>query len=361
MSASSAWQAAVTIRYAAVEIEFTFSQPLVGRVAILGRSGSGKSSVLRALCGLERPARGRIVCGEDVIFDSDRGLDRPPPERQIGYLPQATALLPDRSIEANLQLAALALPANARRSAIAAVVEAFGISPLLKKFPTSISGGQLQRSALAQVLVRSPRLLLLDEPLQSLDRLTADTTRWQLRQYLRQVDCPVIVVSHDRLDALMLCDRTILMEQGRVIQDGPTLNVFDHPASSSAAQLLGIDNILPGKVLPRESDREVAPVQVAADFTLASLSRCDSPEVFVCFKADDVLLSRQRIEGSVQNRFEAIVAEISPDLEGFQVRLDGPIALRSRVSRAAIEDLGLAPGQHVHVAIKAAAIKLLPR
>ena len=203
----------------------------------LGSSGSGKTTVLRCLAGLEHPQRGHVRFGDCVWLDAARGTDLPPARRDIGVLFQDYALFPHLTVAQNIAFAAPSLHARAQR--VGELLDTFRLQGLEDRLPRELSGGQQQRVALARAVFRRPSLLLLDEPLSALDRPTGDELREELRSLIRSLAIPTYIVSHDRVDALMLADRTVVIDAGRIIQSGTTEEVFDRPASPIAARLLG--------------------------------------------------------------------------------------------------------------------------
>jgi molybdate transport system ATP-binding protein len=212
-------------------------QPRV--TVFLGSSGSGKTTILRCLAGLERPQRGRIRFGVRTWFDASQGIHLPPDRRDIGFLFQDYALFPHMSVERNIAFAGLGSGREAVSHRVAELLEAFRLRGLERRLPRQLSGGQQQRVALARAVFRRPKLLLLDEPLSALDRATADEVREELRALIRHLAIPTYVVSHDRTDALALADRMVVIDDGRIIQSGTTQEVFDAPQTPAAARLVG--------------------------------------------------------------------------------------------------------------------------
>ena len=180
----------------------------------LGPSGSGKTTVLRCLAGLERPQRGHVRFGDRVWFDAARGVDLAPDRRDIGVLFQDYALFPHLIVEQNVAFAARGLTRSAAALRVAELLGAFQLRGLERRLPRQLSGGQQQRVALARAVFRRPRLLLLDEPLSALDRPTGDEMREELRALIHFLAIPAYIVSHDRVDALALADRTVLLDEG---------------------------------------------------------------------------------------------------------------------------------------------------
>jgi molybdate transport system ATP-binding protein len=211
--------------------------PLV--TVFLGSSGSGKSTILRCLAGLERPHGGHIRFGERTWFDASQGIQLPPDRRDIGFLFQDYALFPHMTVERNIAFAGLGSGHETMRPRVAELLEAFRLRGLERRLPRQLSGGQQQRVALARAVFRRPKLLLLDEPLSALDRATADEVREELRALIRHLAIPAYVVSHDRTDALALADRMVVIDEGRIIQSGTTQEVFNAPQTAAAARLVG--------------------------------------------------------------------------------------------------------------------------
>jgi ABC-type sulfate/molybdate transport systems ATPase subunit len=205
----------------------------------LGSSGSGKTTILRCLAGLERPHRGHIRFGDRPWFDASQGIQLPPDRRDIGFLFQDYALFPHMTVERNIAFAGLGAARDAVMARVAELLDAFRLRGLERRLPRQLSGGQQQRVALARAVFRRPRLLLLDEPLSALDRATADEVREELRALIRALAIPAYIVSHDRADALALADRMFVIDGGRIIQSGATREVFDAPQTPAAARLVG--------------------------------------------------------------------------------------------------------------------------
>jgi ABC-type sulfate/molybdate transport systems ATPase subunit len=211
-----------TIAYAnGVRIEYESSTPLTAKsTCILGASGSGKSSFLRCLAGVQTPNRGTIAFDDQVWFDSSTKVNLAPQSRSIAYLQQGQPLFPHRDVRGNLELAAKALAIADRSNSIQRTIDRFEIGPLLSHHVHELSGGQRQRVALAQSLIRNPKLVLLDEPFQSLDTHLQAETRAQLKEHLRDIECQVIFVTHNAADAKALADEVIVLAESKMFYHG---------------------------------------------------------------------------------------------------------------------------------------------
>ena len=357
-----------------LDVDFTFRYPGSGatveaawqdpvgdpRITVfLGSSGSGKTTILRCLAGLERPQRGHIGLGDRAWFDAARGIHLAPDLRDIGFLFQDYALFPHMTVEGNVAFAA----GGAGRAAagrVAELLEAFGLSGLERRLPRQLSGGQQQRVALARAVFRRPKLLLLDEPLSALDRATADEVREELRTLVRTLAIPAYVVSHDRADALTLADRTVLVDGGRIIQAGATQEVFDAPKSAAAARLVGIDTILVGRIASVEDG--LARVVVGTQEIRAAAPAAAGHDAALCIRAEDVTLSlHEATDVSTVNRWRALVCTYTHEGPFVRVGLDCGFHLSALVTRDAWQRLALAPGGAAWAMVKATSIQALAR
>jgi ABC-type sulfate/molybdate transport systems ATPase subunit len=200
-------------------------------VAIVGPSGAGKSTVLRAVAGLLRPESGRVALDDDVWFDSQTHVDRAPEDRSVGMVFQQYALFPHLSVQKNVEFG------GKERSA--ELLERFGIAHLARARPPQLSGGERQRVVLARALARSPKVLLLDEPLSALDPQTRDVVRAELVGHLERLALPTLLVSHDVADAVALADRVGVIRDGRIIQLGTPAELAAAPADEFVARVFG--------------------------------------------------------------------------------------------------------------------------
>ena len=223
-------------------LDVQLSLPPQGITVLLGASGSGKSSILRSIAGLERPHQGRISLGDESWLDTDVDQFIPPQLRQVGYMFQNYALFPHMTVTQNI---AYGLNAADAPEVVAQWLERIRMQEFAHSYPHQLSGGQQQRVALARALAIRPRLLLLDEPFSSLDQTCRQRLREKLLALTRNLECPVIMVSHDVDEARYLADHIGVLAEGRVIRFGPAAEVFAHPQHQAAARVLGWNNMLP--------------------------------------------------------------------------------------------------------------------
>jgi molybdate transport system ATP-binding protein len=317
---------------------------------LFGPSGCGKTTVLRCLAGLERPAEGWIRFGEETWFDAATGVHLPPQRRGVGFLFQDYALFPHLTVAGNVGYALNG--AADRRRQVTDLLAAFGLSELGDRYPSQLSGGQQQRVAVARALARRPRLLLLDEPLSALDGPTADELRPTLRRLLAGFGVPVVLVTHDRTEAMSLADHLVVMNRGRSIQRGPV--------DEAAARIVGTETVQPGCVVGIADG--LATVEVGRARLSAVAATDSGREVFVCIRGEDVALQRGPAgEISPRNRLDAVVEMLTPDGPLVRVNLDCGFPLVALVTRPAASDLGLSPGERLTAVVKAPAVHLIPR
>ncbi|HEY0419854.1 MAG TPA: ABC transporter ATP-binding protein [Acetobacteraceae bacterium] len=219
-------------------------------VALLGPSGCGKTTLLRSVAGLERPERGRIEIGGAVVMDAAAGLWVPPERRGIGFVFQSYALWPHRTVFENvsfgLRLRDVSKADTERR--VSDTLSRLGLGHLRDRYPDQLSGGQQQRVAICRALVYEPQVLLLDEPLSNLDAKLREEARFWIRQLILDLGICAVIVTHDQGEALSVADRVLLMRAGLVVQDGTPAQLYEEPADLWAAEFLGTNIVVQGKL-----------------------------------------------------------------------------------------------------------------
>ena len=193
---------------------------------LFGPSGCGKTTILRCLAGLERPGSGHIEFAGETWFDAEKGVCLAPQQRDIGFLFQEYALFPHLNVAENIGYSLINVSAAERRRCVEEMLQRFDLSGLGARYPRQISGGQQQRVALARSLARRPKLLLLDEPVSALDSDLREQVRKELRQQLAGFKVPVVLVTHDRQEAMSLADQVIILSQGRILRAGSPATVL---------------------------------------------------------------------------------------------------------------------------------------
>ncbi len=326
-----------------------------GRVlALLGPNGAGKSTALRALAGLTALDAGRIVLDDRVLDDPAAGMLLPPAHRGVGVVFQDYLLVPHLSALDNVAFG-LRAGGAARRSARQTALgwlERVGLSELAAAKPAALSGGQAQRVALARALAPAPRLLLLDEPLAALDASTTMAVRSDLRRHLQEVAGCTVLVTHDPLDAMVLADEVVVIEDGRVVQQGTPTEVARAPRTDYVARLVGLN-------LYRGVARDGV-VELAGGGALTTAER-RTGEVFVAFRPSAVVLHQSRPVGSsARNLWPASVVGLERHADTVRVQLDGAPALLADVTTAAVADLDLAAGARLWVSVKATEVACYP-
>jgi len=339
-------------------IQAALSMPLKGFsvMVLLGPSGSGKTTVLRALAGLVRPEEGSIRFGAETWFAP--GVFVPAHRRSMGYMSQDGALFPHLTVGENLAYGLGQLPARDRLAMVAGTLELLGLGGMENRHPGQLSGGQQRRVALGRALARRPPLLMLDEPFSGLDPDGQDQLRRDLRRLLKELGRPVVLVSHDRSDALGLGDRLAVMEEGRVLQSGPIEEVFDHPGDASVARILGVDTVHLGRLVERADGLAVMGLGSARILAPDPGGLGDS--AFVCIRGEDVILETGGSHSTARNRLQGTITAIRPEGPLVRVVLDCGFPLSALISRPACSDLALEVGGQVTALVKAAAIHLIP-
>jgi molybdate transport system ATP-binding protein len=327
---------------------------------LFGPSGAGKTTILRSLAGLERPTTGRISFGAEAWFNAQAGVMIPPQKRSIGYVFQDYALFPHLTVNQNVAYGLKGVARELRASKLDKILQLVQLGGLGNRKPRELSGGQQQRVALARALVREPRLLLLDEPMSALDLPTRKHVRGEFAKLLHDLAIPTVLVTHDWTEALSLGDQLVVMVGGKVRQIGHPQQVFSAPTDIEVAHSLGVETIVPGKVVSRDGD--LVAVRVG-DASLSALDPTDElSDVYVCIRAEEVTLEKSlEIAGSARNRLSGVILEIVPSGPLTQIKVDVGFPLISSVTRQAVDELGLKPQEKIVAVIKAPAVRLVPR
>jgi len=318
--------------------------------ALVGRSGSGKTSLIESIAGLRR-AKGRIVVDGAALLDSDRGIDLPPERRSIGYVPQDAALFPHLRVAENIRFG------GSDRDRFDALVEALELAALLERVPASLSGGERQRVALARALMTQPRLLLLDEPLASIDQPLRERILLYLRR-VRDLGIPMIYVTHQPFEALALSSWCVVLRDGRVAAEGASRVVLADPEVAG-----NVENVF--EVSQPQHDRALGITRVMTSDGLALVLPYDQVAearfpLVVRISADDVVVFGERPTSiSSRNVFEGTVTSLRASDGVVDLTVTAPAPLNVRITRAAADDLGVSEGSRVWLALRSRAFRIV--
>ena len=345
----------------AVNLRIKTATPSV--TVLFGPSGSGKTTVLRALAGLEPLTSGTICFDGETWADAARAVHLPPQQRRIGFLFQDYALFPHLNIARNIHFGVRHLPASEAKGRVAELLRRFQLDGLANRYPHQLSGGQKQRAALARTLAPQPRLLLLDEPLSALDAPTREAVRGDLSEMLRALQIPVVLVTHDRVEALALGDFLAVMDQGKILQHGPVEEVFRQPADQNVARIVGVETVVAGRIQSVHEGMTTVTIGNACLSSSASGLPPDATKVLVCIRAEDVILfsGDQTAPASARNQLRGVIQSLTREGPMLRIQLDCGFPLSALLTRQACEELALREGNSVVALVKAPNVHLVPR
>jgi molybdate transport system ATP-binding protein len=336
----------LSFRVAQRDVELSFDVAAGETLAVLGPNGSGKSTALEVTAGLVQPDLGRVELDGRVLTDVATGVRVPPHSRRTALLGQEPLLFPHLDALENVAFGprSAGAPRSQARRAAQRWLSDVGVGDLAGRRPAQLSGGQAQRVAVARALAAEPSLLLLDEPMAALDVAVLPALRQTLRRVL--ADRTVVLVTHDPLDALLLADRVVVIEQGRVMEEGPSATVLSRPTSHFAARLAGL-NLVSGRW--REGS-----VETVDGLRVQGLVEGDPPATgeaaIATFRPASVAVFRDPVGGSPRNAFDVTITEIEPLADLVRVHA-GP--LHADVTVQAAAQLSLEAGLRVVFSVKA--------
>jgi molybdate transport system ATP-binding protein len=332
-----------------------------GVTALFGHSGSGKTSILRCMAGLEQAPVARLEFDGEIWQDSARGVFLPTHKRPIGYVFQEASLFSHLSVRRNLEFGMKRVPAAERRVGLEQAIDLLGIGPLLDRLPERLSGGERQRAAIARALATSPRLLLMDEPLAALDLKRKGEILPYLERLHDELDIPVLYVSHSPDEVARLADHVVYLEAGRARAAGPLNEILTRPD----LPLVHLDEaaaVLDAWVDGHDEAYHLTQVNIQGGRLAVSRSTLPIGALTrVRIHARDVSLALKPPElSSIQNVLSARVLDVHGDRDPAQLLvrldLDGGATLLARITRRSASRLGVVPGMKVYAQVKSVAL-----
>jgi molybdopterin-binding protein len=334
----------ITVPLRSFRLELSLA--VAGTVALVGPSGAGKTTVLRAVAGLTRPSSGAIAVGDEAWFDRERKVDRAPEARRVGLVFQEYALFPHMTVRQNIEYA--------RRHAADDYLDRFGIAHLEDVRPSALSGGEKQRVALARALARDPDVLLLDEPLSALDAHTKAGVRGELHDLLAALDIPVLLVTHDFEDAAALAETVSVIVDGKLRQSGTPAELVSQPADAFVASFTGA-NLLHGRAGPARNGAALVSLD---DGTVLRTTDPAEGDVVVAIYPWDITVASELPHDSALNVIRAPVRSVAE--LGNRVRLAiGPVT--AEITTESLARLGLRPGSEAYATFKATGTRVVAR
>jgi len=337
-------------------------------LALVGPSGSGKSTILRAIAGLYRPLAAQVSVDGETWTDTSRGLHVAAWKRRAGLVFQNYGLFPHMTAQANVEAALGHLDAAQRGRRAVELLTLVNLHGLERRRPAELSGGQQQRVAVARALGREPKVLLLDEPFSAVDKVTRGRLYEELAAIRARLAMPIVLVTHDLDEALMLADSMCLLQRGRILQHGRPIEVVQRPATVEAARLVGQRNVFPARVVEHRGD----PAMTVLDWRGRRLEAGHQPEwpagkeVAWMIPASKVVLHRRDrpSRGEAENPVAGSIARhvVLGDTTLSTIRLEGgetrPLTLQLPTYVA--ERNRLAAGAQVMLSLLASAIHIMP-
>lgn len=343
-------------------LDARFEAPARGVVALFGRSGCGKTTLVNVMAGLVRPERGCVEIGGQSWLDTSKGIDLPSALRGAGYVFQDSRLFPHLDVRQNLQYGTKRTRGRSHGIAFDDIVGVLALEPLLSRKPASLSGGERRRVALGRALLAQPELLLMDEPFAGLD-LPRRTEFVAFVDALRaRLALPIVLVTHDFEDVLHLATHLVVMAGGRVEAQGAVTDLGLHPALNAILGPAASGAVIDSLVTDIDAATGLARVAMgsAGHLKLRLRAAAIGAPVRLQLLARDLILAREPPRGlSVRNSLQGIVTRIEEgDEDAIDVHVDlGGSGVMARITREALQDLGLVQGGRIHVLVKAVSVR----
>ena len=352
-------------RYTGFSLDVRLEFAERGVTALFGRSGSGKTTLINLLAGLERPDDGRIVVAGETLFDSARSINLPPERRHLGYVFQDSRLFPHLTVRGNLRYG---MRDGGIRGGAAVdfdqAVALLGLEALLERRPHRLSGGERQRIAIGRALLASPHLLLMDEPLASLDAPRKEEIVAFIERLRDELSIPIVYVSHIMDEVIRLADDMVVLSDGRVAAQGPVESIMSRLDLRPLTGRHEAGAVLAARVESHDDAYDLTTLAVTGgQLSVSRLDLAPGEPLRVRVRARDVVLALEPPrQSSVLNVFSGTVTDIGSE-PGSQVDVlveiggpDGTSPLWARITRKSVDRLGLAPGSAVYALIKSVAL-----
>lgn len=345
-------------RWEGFKLRVQLDAPTPGVVALFGRSGCGKTTLINIISGLLQPDEGRVELDGVVLTDTRERIRIPVERRRIGYVFQDARLFPHLGVLANLRYGLRRAPTASRSIRLDEVLALLGLERLLGRRPYQLSGGERQRVALGRALLSQPRLLLLDEPLASLDAARREEVLPYLETLRDKLSIPMVFVSHQLDEVLRLATHVALMEAGEIVACGTLSDISLRPELRAIVGSEAVGAVLDGTVTRVDAAAGMADVQLGGGVLHVSLQEVRvGARIRVQLLARDIILATETPRGlSVRNALQGVITDIADDVgNAVLVRVDigTGAAVLSRVTRNAMQELELRPGSRVWVLVKA--------
>ena len=334
-----------------------------GITVLFGRSGSGKTTLLNCVAGLIAPDAGRIRVGERVVFDAECKVDVPAVRRRAGYVFQDLALFPHLTAEQNIAYGLGGLEASERQRTVQAMLDQFRIAHVAHRRPSQLSGGERQRVALARSLVIEPQVLLLDEPLAALDLPTQSQLIADLRAWNREHQIPILYVTHSQREAFALGEHVVVLEEGKILAQGPPQKVLRAPHQETVAQLAGFENIFDARVVSLHESHGTMTCRLensAVELEVPLADGVQGAPVRIAIHAGDILMAVEYPQGlSARNVLPGRVMALEQQGITVHARVDCGVFFQVHLTPGARESLALDAGRAVWLVIKTYSCHLL--
>lgn len=324
--------------------------PMGEYLVILGPTGAGKTLLLETIMGFHIPDHGK------VLLDGRNITETLPEKRGIGYVPQSCVLFPHMTVRKNMEfgLRVRGIKDVERKARVDRIVDSMSLNHLENLFPTTLSGGERQKVALARVLAIEPRLILLDEPLSSLDADTKRGMKDELRRIHRELQVAVVHVTHDQMEAFSLAEKVAVMRNGRIVQTGNVADVFGNPRDEFVARFLGYENIFEAKV--KQTGGGFSLLESGSLVVRAAVN-VKSEACMIGVRPEDIILGRTQLSG-MANTFKGTVQDMIDLGSVVSVAVKAGLPFEASVAKRAFLDMRLDQAQEVWIGFDAESVKV---
>jgi molybdate transport system ATP-binding protein len=332
-----------------------------GVTVLFGASGAGKTSILRTIAGIIAPDEGRIALDDKVYFDSAAGVSLPMQERRVGFVFQNHVLFPHLTAEQNVLYGIRRGSPHSRLEHARELLSMLGIEKTADRYPHQLSGGEQQRIALARALATDPLIMLLDEPLSAVDVATRSHLLEEISSVQRRSGIPFLYVTHNHSEAVRLGDAIIVIDEGKVVQEGIPLEVFNAPRTASVARVVGAENVFVGRILHHHFEDGMTSIDLNSCLIEAPLNGLPvGSQVTIGLRSEDIIVSREHLtQTSARNVLQGVLKHIISDIDKTELVVSCGVDFKVSITPGTVRALGLEVGCSLYLLIKARAVHML--